>query len=70
MRPRRSIPRRIGLLGWENFQDENGNQMTFAPLVQGLCPKSNYDQIEPEDRHELADAIEKGNTLGETEIKN
>ncbi len=61
---------RIGLLGWENFLDENGVKLAFAPPVSGLCPKSNYDLIAPEDRYELADAIEKGNTLGESEIKN
>jgi len=61
---------RIGLGGWENFRDSDGNPVMFAPPELGMCAWANINQIDAADREELAHAIEKGNSLGETEIKN
>jgi len=63
---------RVGLKGWENFLDEDHNPIAFtAPSgMDSTCPMSNIDKIHPDHRHELARAIEEGNTISEEDSKN
>ena len=53
-------------------QDAEGNPVEFIlpPAGDTVCPYENLDRISPDDRHELADAIDSGGTLSEEDAKN
>lgn len=55
---------RLGLVGWEGFRDENGNEVPFRSTkrkVAGVevpqCDPANLDWLLPEWRRELVEAI-------------
>lgn len=59
-----------GLMGWDNFPDPKGEQVAFKNSDASKCHDSNINRIPSNDRHELAEAIEKGNAITEDEEKN
>jgi hypothetical protein len=62
---------RIGLMGWDNFKDENGKLVEFLPPdVTGMCRWENIDRLGPDLRFEISQAIEEGNQISEKEEKN
>jgi len=59
----------IGLVGWENFLDNQGQAVPFN-LEDGACAQENLDRLTPAIMMELIGAIRKRNELSEDEIKN
>lgn len=59
-----------GLCGWDNFLDARGKPIPFLPCERAICPMKNIDRLQPDDRHELAKAIEDGAHLSESDRKN
>jgi hypothetical protein len=68
---------RFGLGGWENFTDEDGNDLPFD-TVKRVVGNATYecvsddcmDYLNPELIRELSDAINAANELSEEEAKN
>jgi len=61
---------RVGLRGWLNITDENGQQKKFTPIEDGLCPLENIEAIRPALRNELASKFLKKLRLSEEDVKN
>jgi len=68
---------RAGLVGWENFPDRNGNDVSFSGTkrklngVEIMQPDdSALDRLTPQDRRELAQAIAEQTRLTEEQRGN
>lgn len=59
-----------GLDGWENFKDENGNEVEFIKDGRGKPKSDMFNYLPPSLRRELSNAITEGNTLSEEQEKN
>ena len=59
-----------GLVGWENRKDHDGQPVPFTEIAEdGKCPLENIETIHPDDRLELANAIDQGNRISEDDAK-
>lgn len=56
---------KIGLVGWENFVDAEGNQIKFTKNMD-----ENIDRLAVAYRYELASAIMELSNFGDKEVKN
>lgn len=71
---------RIGLAGWENFVDENGNAVPFkrdtgtvlehGVPIENPASKESIGRLSITDAQEIAAAIHSGNVLSEDDVKN
>lgn len=59
----------LGVTGWRNFRDAQGNEITFREN-NGKPRAENWDCLRPEWRKELANAVTEQNRLSEEERKN
>lgn len=59
----------IGLVGWRNFRDKDGNEIDFKQR-NDQCAKENLDYLHPQWRRELVEAITEMNQITEDETKN
>lgn len=60
---------RKGLRGWENFKDQNGNDVPWREN-NGTPRDENFNHLKPHWRREIANFITEQNTLKAEEIKN
>lgn len=60
----------IGLAGWENVKDKDGNEVEFMVDGRGKAKSENFDYLPQWARTELANAITEGNKITPEDEKN
>ena len=60
----------MGLIGWKNFRNAEGEEIPFPERKDARLKTAHLAYLAPEWRQEIANAIDEGNTVTETDLKN